>query len=331
MTNFDMAELANTISVYDLACKTIDGIALDDTESTVVAQFDEWAREIGRTGHDQNHEIASYITRVVNEQLYSAPEEVLDLIFDRGSIGETDDYEAHLDPKNTLVAYEAAQGGNVDRSYIDISVITPKWRNRQVETDISFADLRKNGWKSVALLTEYAVEELKKQMFIDVFSAIDAVITSGAANYISETGAKPTATSMDAMSLYLLDRASVGEGVIVGPSKYIQAASKLTGFASESMKDSVNKRGFLGDYDGCPMKPISAAVKSGNGTALLPAQRLYGVAGKIGTLDMKGTVHVYQSEDINNERIHIKIADFTYGYAMNAASAEKMCKIVMAS
>ena len=37
-----------------------------------------------------------------------------------------------MTPKNTLVAYPAAPGGNVDRSFLDISVLQPVWKNRQV-------------------------------------------------------------------------------------------------------------------------------------------------------------------------------------------------------
>lgn len=326
----EIAELASNISMYDLACKTIDKAELTENEGIAVAQLDEWAREIGKTGYDKDHEIAAFITRAVNDELYESPDELLDLMFDRGSIGEDDDGVTYLTPKNTLIAYEAAKGGNVDRSYIDVTVLTPTFRNRQVETAISYKDLRNSGWKSVATLTEYAVAQLKAQMFVDVVSAVDAVITSGSDNYITEATANPTATSMDKLAVYLLDRAAVGASVIIARSAYIQAASKLAGFASDNMKDAVNRSGFLGEYAGCKLKPVSSAIKLGNGTIVMPDDRVFGIAGKIGTLDMKGEVHVYETADNNSEQIHIKIADFTYGYAMNATSAEKMAKIVLA-
>lgn len=93
--------------------------------------------------------MAAFIRKAVTEELYEAPDEILDMLFTRGTIGEFDDYEATVEAKNKLLAYEAAKGGNVKRSFVDISVLKPTWRHFQVETDISYADIRKNGMKSV--------------------------------------------------------------------------------------------------------------------------------------------------------------------------------------
>ena len=150
---------------------------------------------------------------------------------------------------------------------------------------------------------------LKNSLFFDIFGAIDAAIASGAPNYISESSNLPTQASMDAMALYLMEN-SDGDKTIVGLTKYIQAASKLTGFVSEDMKNEVHRTGLLGSYDGCDLFPINSTKKVGS-QLLVPDNRLFGVAGKIGTLDMKGDVHVYQDEDNNKEKIHIMIKDFT--------------------
>lgn len=327
MTQFEMAEAIKGVNLYELAAKTINPkLSLTSDDRIVAEQLDEWARKIGETGHDPEHQIAAFITRTVNDEFYDAPSELLDYLFDRGTIGEFDDYEANVTPvKNTLVAYEAAKGGNVPRSFLDTSVLKPKWKNRQVETDLSYADLRRNGWKSVATLTEYAVRALENAMFYDVFTDIDAAITSGAENYITESTAKPTEATMDAAALYVNDRTNAG--VFVALSKYIQAASKLNGFVSDEMINEVHRTGRLGVYDGVSLYPVSAAKKLGNGDLLLPDKRIFGIAGKIGTLDMKGEVHTYETEENNKEQITIKVADFTYGYAFNKDTLENVCKV----
>lgn len=329
MNQIEMAELVKGTSVYEIAAKTTRNISLNDNEKMVAEQLDEWARKIGETGHDRDHEIAAFITRTVNDEVYNAPNELLDAMFVRGSIGEFDDYEAAVTPvKNTLIAHTAAHGGNVEKSYLDISLIKPQYRNKQIETQISFTDLRRNGWKSVALLSEYATQALENVMFYDIFSVIDAAITSGAENYIAESTALPTQATMDALALYLNDRTQ--GGTIVGLSKYIQAASKLTGFNSEEMLNEIHRNGRLGMYDGCSLHGISSAKRQGDGSLLIPSQRLYGISGVIGTLDMKGEVHTYETENNNKETIDLKIADFTYGYAFNKDSLENVCKVVMA-
>ena len=45
---------------------------------------DAWAKEIGKTGKDPDCTIAEFINRTVNEEVYNAPDELLDQIFDRG-------------------------------------------------------------------------------------------------------------------------------------------------------------------------------------------------------------------------------------------------------
>ena len=124
--NSEIKDIMNKKGVlFEVAEKVEYKRDLNSEEKEIAEITDSWAREIGETGKDPECTIAEFINRTVSEEVYNAPDELLDQIFERGSIGEFDDYEGHKDPKNTLVAHEAAKGGTVDRSYIDISVLKP--------------------------------------------------------------------------------------------------------------------------------------------------------------------------------------------------------------
>lgn len=328
MNNIELAELVNSTDMYEVAYKTARNMNLNDDESAVAEQLDKHFREIGKKGHDTENEIASFVQKVVTEEIYNTPDELLDMLFDRGTIGVYDDFQSVTTPKNTLVAYDAAKGGNVPRSFLDVRVITPKWRNKQIETDLSFSDVARNGWKSISLLTDYATSAFKNAMFADIFSDIDAGIVSGAANYIDAAGTMPTSTEMDAMVLYINEHTDmVGAGAIVGLYKYIQAASKFNSFISDDIVNEVHRTGRLGVYDGVSMVPISSAKKLGNGDLLIPDKRLFGICNKVGTLNMKGDINVYQTEDSNKEVFNLKFKDFTFGYAFNAEALENVIKM----
>lgn len=328
--NHEIAEAIKNVNMYEIAQKTeYNASTLNDDEKLVVSLLDAHFKKIGETGEDAGREIASFIKKVADEELYDGYDGILDLMFNRGTISETDDYEATVIAKNKLVAYEAAKGGNVERSFLDISVLKPTWRHLQVETDVSYADLRINGWKTVATLTNFAVETLRSNMFKIIFDVIDSGIVNGAENYINETTSKPTQATMDAMALYINDRSN-GQGVITGLSKYIQAASKLTGFVSDEMKNEVHRTGKLGTYDGVTLTGISGAHKLADNSTQITDKRLFGIAGKIGDLDMRGEIRVLETMDNNTEKVSVKVTGFEFGYAFNANTLEKVCKAVMA-
>lgn len=330
MLRTEIAELMNKDGkMYEVAQKTEYNLKLTSEEKEISEVCDAWAKEIGEKGMDNDHEIAAYIKRTVQEEIYNTPDELLDQMFNRGTVGEFDDVEYAKDPKNTIVSFEAAKGGNVDSSFIDISALTPTWKNRQVETNLSYVDLRKNGFKSIATLTAFGVESLKNAMFHDIFSAVDTAITGGE-QLISVTGAAPTQTAMDALSLYLNDRDT--NSVAVGLTKYAQQIARMTNYyqyMSDAMKDEFNRYGLVNFFDGIKIAGISSAKKQGDGTLLIPDKRIFGIASKIGNIDMKGDLHVYETMDNNSESVKIKIADFTYGYAIT--NIDKVAKIVFSA
>lgn len=328
MAYTEIAELVKSNNMYEIACKTSRNLAMSEDERTIASGLDTYFKKVGETGNDKDQEIAAFVKKVVNEELYEAPDELLDAIFDRNDIGEFDDLEVLVDPKNTLIAYAAAKEGNVPRSYIDARFLTPTWANKQVETELKMAELRRNGWKSVAKLTEYAVAALKNTMFKEIFTAIDNAITSGD-NYLLVSGSSVTQAAIDALTLYVNDRTD--DGYMVSLSKYAQQASKLTGFNSEAMLNEIHRTGRLGVIDGVSVYPISSAKKLGDNSLLIPDRRIFGIAAKIGVLSMKGEVRVLEETNINTETIHLKFADFTFGYAFKESAIENVFKVAFSS
>lgn len=313
--------------LFDVAEKVEYKRQLNAEEKEIAEISDQWAKEIGKTAKDPECTIAEFINRTVNEEVYNAPDELLDQIFDRGSIGEFDDTEGHKDPKNTLVAHEAAKGGTVDRSYIDISVLKPTWKNRQVETDLSYVDLRRNGFKSIATLATFMKEACQNALFFDALSMADNAVTGGE-QVIAVSGATPTLEAMDKMSLYLNDRGS--DNVIITLNKYAQAIRRMSNFSqymSDAMKDDFNRYGLVKTYDGIAIAGISGAKKTGTGSLLLPEKRIYGISDKIGNLDMKGEIHTYQDMNNQSEKVHIMLKDFTYGFMLT--NIENFAKITL--
>ena len=322
----EVAELMEKPGVmFDVAEKVEYKRNLTNEEKEIFEISDAWCREIGKTGNDKDREIAAFVNKVVNEEIYNAPDELLDSMFDRGSIGEFDDEEFVKTPKNTLEAHEAAKGGTVDRSYIDFTAIKPITKNRQIETDLSYLDLRKNGFKSVATLTTYAKEALQNALFYDVFSMIDNAIVGGE-QLVTAGGKVPTQTAVDAFNLYLLDRDPAAVAVCL--SKYAQALGRMDGrsqYMSNAMKDEFNRYGLVNFIDGVRIASISGAKKTGKGQLMLPDLRIFGCAGKIGALDMKGELHTYEDMDNSNEKVIIRVKDFTYSVGItNIENCNKM-------
>lgn len=330
MLKTEIAEvMQDTGKVYAIAEKTNYRLTMSGEEREAAEVLDAWAKSVGKTGSDPDKEIAAFVTRTVEEELYNAPDELLDAMFDRGTVGEFDDYQANTVAKNTLIAHEAARGGNVTRSYLNFDSLKPTWKNLQVETDLSYVDMRKSGWKSVATLTTYMKEALQNKMFAIVLGAVDAAIVGGD-QLISAQGVYPSMEDMDALTLYLNEYADGGVPMTVSLMKYCSKLRRMTGYAefmSDAMKDDFNRYGFAKLYDGVAITGISSAKKLGDGGLLIPDKRIFGIAGKIGSLDMKGEIHTYENTDDNAERIHLMVKDFTFGYSIS--HIERVAKIVL--
>ena len=329
MLKTEIASLMNESGrMFNWATKVDKNLNMTSEDKEISQVVDAWAKSIGEKGIDTNNEIAEYIVKTVQPEVYDVPDEMLSAMFTRGSVGEFDDFQINTAPKNTLKAIDAAKGGNVDKSYLDFSNVKPTWKHKQVETEIRYSDLRRNGFKTIATMTTFAEESLKNQMFFDVLNAVDTLITSPSAQGFAAGGSAPTPVTMDALALYLMDRGS--SPFVITLSKYAQAIARMTGqstFMSDTMKDEYNRYGTVNFYNGIQIRTISGAHKTSQDQLLIPDLRIFGIASPIGELDMRGSLRVYETMDNNKEVVDIKITGFEFGYALNRL--DKIAKVVM--
>ena len=327
MLNVEISQLMNEDGkMMNWATKVKHNIELSAEDKEISEVVDAWAKKIGR-GETDAYALSQYLVKTVQPEVYNAPDEIFDKLFNRGSVGEFDDFQINEDAKNMLNPIEAAKNGNVDKSYIDYSIAKPIWKHFQVETEVSMEKLRKGGYKTVADLQMYAEEAFRNTMFYTVFNYIDSLITAPSPQGFTTTGSL-TASVLDDASGYLVDRAD--SPMLFGLSSLIRPINKLPGFTSymsEDMKNEINKYGILGMYNGTTLIPISASRKLANGNQLLPANRLIGVSDKIGELDMRGSLRVLQTPNNNRETIDLKFTGFEFGMAIN--KLDKVCKIAI--
>jgi hypothetical protein len=237
-------------------------------------------------------------------------------MFDMDSIGEFDDIRGEKEPKNTIKVYDSVLGGNVNRSFIDHTVITPTWVSLQAETDITLQQMRSGGYKTVANMINYIAEAMELKKVASVMATIDAAITSGSANYINETGTSPTETSIKALALYLHDMSDGSTPFVFGLNKYIQVLAGLasaTTYATDAVKNQYNTTGFINQIAGVLLTGFSGQKKLADNSFIVPNNRLFGASGKIGSMVTRGETLVGQETDINSEKIHIKVNGYTFG------------------
>ena len=330
-TKIEIAELMEKNgTMYDWAEKVNRGVSLTAEETEISQVVDAWAKEIGTKGKDNDNEIAEFIIKTITDPVYNKPDALIEKMFEMESIGEFDDYVINKTPKNTLVAYESAKGGNVYKSYIDTSALTPTWKHAQVETEISYAQLRRGGFKNIANMAVFAKEALDNKKIKDVFSALDTAIAGGD-QVFAVTGGESSLTKivLDQLSLYVLDHLADGDaGIIFGLNKYAQAIANMSGYTSymsNTMKDDYNRYGLVKEYGGCLIGGFSGARKAADGELLIPDRRIFGISGIIGTLCDRGEIRVYETLDNNKERVSLKFTGYEYG--IKITNPENVAKI----
>lgn len=304
---------------------------LTSEDKDISKALDAWAKDLGRTGNDPNHELSAMIIKAIDDETVSTPSEIIDMMFDPASIGEFDDYRTQKAPKNTIQVHEAIIGGNVDASYIDFSYLTPTWTTLQAETYLPLQEIRNGGYKTVANLLTFINEALEQKKYRSIFAALDAAITNGSPNYIAEGTSAPTDTSAKELALYLLDMSDGETPLAFGLSKYIQVISGLPGatdYLTKEVKNQWNTDGFVHQFAGMSLRHLSGQKKLADGGLIIPDKRVFGIAGKVGKAITRGETQVFQETDINSEKIHIKVGGYTFGTVFE--NVDKVAKIVMA-
>lgn len=328
MLRTEIAEIMNTDGlVFETASKTKYGLSLTAEQKEVAEVVDKWAKSIGEKGADPECELSAFIIKALEPVIYDLPDALIDSVFERGSIDEFDDVQGLVNPKNTLKAYDATKGGSVPKSYIDYSEITPVWKSKQVETEISYTQLRKNGFKTVANLATFAEETLKNNLFHDVIAYIDGLITATMTEQYFTAAGSLTQAAIDQMTLYLLEHGA--NPFVLGRTKYAQQIARMVGqssYMSEEMKNNFNRYGLVNFIDGVRVAHIPSVVEA-NGQPALPDGKLFGIADKIGSLDMKGSLRMYETFDNTAEKVDIKLTGFEYGFLIN--KPENICKLTI--
>ena len=317
--------------LVDWAERVQYGLDLTDEHREASEAMDEWARKIGERGVDKDNEIAELVRRAITNDVISTPDELISMMFDESAIGEFDDFYGEKEPKNTIKVYDSIKGGNVDASYIDFTRMEPTWRELQAETFIKYVDLRRGGYKTVANLVNFIREAFAQKRWSILFT-LAAASVSAAPNLITEATSAVTATSADALAVYLMDISEPGESpVILSQNKYIMQMSKLPSAASiqsNEAKEAWRRYGSIGYYAGQEMRGFSGVRKMSDGNLVIPDKVVLGVAGKIGAAVTRGETHVYESMDNNAEHVHIKANGFSFGTMITRP--EKIAKISIA-
>lgn len=305
----------NLEDVIAVSAKIAKGENLGDSERGL-------AQEMTKSLHDVVKEnrvylLAQYIERVVNEAIYETPDALLEELFDFKTVdGDNMGGLTAQSPANTLQSYEANPGGNVPRSFVNLAKPASVTKILQIETDISFDDIKRNGWKSVAMLTDYATASFRNRMLADTFAQIDAGIASGD-NFIAGSGAYASAEEMAELATFA---SQYDQGLIIARKKYVTNARMLP--STQYIKASES------EYAGVPLR-FDAPPQNSKGQFMLPDKRMFAIAGKLGALDLRDKIDAYSVMDYNKQHIHLLFKNFTYRYAFYDASFGNVAKLVL--
>lgn len=305
---------------------------LTSEDKEISSVIDAWAKEIGQTGRDKECRLAELITKTVTRDVVSAPSELISAMFDEESIGEFDDHRSEFVPDNTMVPYPAIVGGNVDASYIESKIATPQWANLQVETYIPMQELRRGGYKTVANYLTYITEALECKKVNMILGAVDGMILSGDPNYIDAGAPYPSDYDMGSLALYLHDVSTGDTPIIFARNKYIMSLMQLDAvmtYATDAVKNMYNNTGFISQYAGCRLLGFSGERKLADGTVAIPDERIFGFAGKCGNAITRGETRVYEQEDINSEKVHLKVTGYQFG--LEVIRPNMLAKIVLSN
>lgn len=322
MSKLYTTEVASAVAeknIIELSEK-VKSNTLEASDREAIEIIDNFAKEIGNSGKTSENTslVSELIKKTVEPMLFQADSSILYNIFDMGNVGEFDENKYSGLAKNTIKVYDATRGGNVPKSYVDPGLFTPIKVSLQAETELNYADLRKNGWKSISKMTELTREAFEQEMFYRLFAGIDATLDSITGDQNIDTGSALTPANVDVHARYLRDM-SEGNPFMVGLSKYIDPIAKMTGYEtylSDELKNELNRVGRLAMFEGVTLSSIPTARKTAKGQTLVPDKRIFGVAGKIGEANIRGELRMYETYDNNAEKVSLKFTGYDFDYVI---------------
>ncbi|MGG1664525.1 hypothetical protein [Brevibacillus sp. NRS-1366] len=293
---------------------------LDSSDKEMIEVLDVFAKEVGTSGKssDNNFLVSELIKRTVEPLVFQPETSILSDIFNMGSIGEFDEAMYTGLPRNTITVHDATRGGNVPKSYVDPGVFLPVKHALQVETELNYSDLRRNGWKSIAKMTELTREAFEQEMFYRLFAGVDAALDNVSDVQNIDSGSALTQANAEVLARYLRDM-SEGNPFMVGLSKYVDPIARLNGYEtylSDELKNELNRVGRLAMFDGVRLSSIPTAKKTAKGNTLVPDKRIFGIAGIIGDAQMRGEMRYYETYDNNAEKVDLKFTGYDFEYVI---------------
>ena len=175
--------------------KVIYNMELSQEEKEFSECVDAWARELGRTGHDANHELSALIEKAFTVDDIAAPSELISRMFDESTIGEFDDALITEDPRNTIHVHEAIRAAMLTAALLSTRLLFLLGSLSLRKLILRFRICGAAAIARVANLTTFIKEAFEYKRVAMVMNEIDKMITSGNPNYITESTALPTATS----------------------------------------------------------------------------------------------------------------------------------------
>lgn len=317
--NVEVSSVIQEKNIIELSEKAkLNTLQADDREAIDI--IDNFAKEIGNSGKTTENTflISELIKKTVEPLVFQPEHSILHNIFDMGGIGEFDEERYTGLPKNTIKVHDAVRGGNVPKSYVDPTLFQPVKVALQAETELSYADLRRNGWKSISKMTELTREAFEQEMFHRLFAGIDSALDAVTGDQNIDTGSALTPLNAETHARYLRDM-SEGNPFMVGLSKYIDTLAKMNGYEaylSDDLKNELNRLGRVAMFDGVALSSIPTAKKTAKGNTLVPDKRIFGIAGKIGEANMRGEMRMYETYDNNAEKVSLKFTGFDFDYVI---------------
>ena len=308
------------------ARKTVNKVELSEREEAFGKMIDDQVNQVWKYGNAMaKSHIAEIIVKIIEPEVFDVPMELLNQIFDQGSIGEFDDIKFESKWINGLVAKQSAiRTGNVEKTYLGVMDSKREITNLEIATEFPMSELRKPNGLGVAELSLYALEAFNNAKYRFLLNFIENKVVPSTAKF---TGAISEATIEPFLGYLYDNNDSATYSQVVGLSNQIRKVSKTaknSAFYTDEMKDVLNREAKLQVLDNALLVPIKAGRKDGTGQTLIPDKKLYGFAGKVGQVFNRGELRVHVTENPNSEVFDVMFKGVEFGVAVYPEQERKI-------